>query len=100
MGVLVQSLSKQRLIISGGPQIRDIIGTSRATLSGTTIKTGKTATHCRMESIPSTSVCLDPSSEFGLQVLMSLADIPADNVVEMIRFFCTLILNADESREI
>ena len=31
---------------------------------------------------------------------MSLADIPADNVVEMIRFFCTLILNADESREI
>ena len=40
------------------------------------------------------------SSEFGLQVLISLADIPANNVVEMIRFFCTLILNADESREI
>ena len=40
------------------------------------------------------------SSEFGLQMLIGLADMSANNFVEMIRFFTTLILNADESREI
>lgn len=44
--------------------------------------------------------------EFGFQVADSklesecLTDIPADNFVEMIRFFSTLILNADESMNI
>jgi hypothetical protein len=33
-------------------------------------------------------------------MLIGLADMPANNFVEMIRFFTTLILNADESREI
>jgi hypothetical protein len=33
-------------------------------------------------------------------MLMGLAGMPANNFVEMIRFFTTLILNADESREI
>jgi hypothetical protein len=32
--------------------------------------------------------------------LMHLADIGVDNLIEMIRFFSTLILNADESRKI
>ena len=31
---------------------------------------------------------------------MNSADIRADNFVEMIRFFSTLILNADENRDI
>jgi len=35
-----------------------------------------------------------------LQVLIGLTDMPANNFVEMIRFFTTLILNADESRKI
>jgi hypothetical protein len=64
---------------------------------------GETVAQIRTDStefILSTSVCLDPFSEFGLQVLISLADIPARNFVEIIRFFSTLILNADESREI
>jgi hypothetical protein len=82
------------------PQIRGITGTSRATLSGTTTKTGGRVAHCQITYIPSTSVCLDSSSEFGLQMLIGLADMPANNFVEMIRFFTTLILNADESREI
>ena len=38
--------------------------------------------------------------EFSLRVLISLVGMPADNFVEMIRFFSTLILNADESRKI
>jgi hypothetical protein len=46
------------------------------------------------------NVSLDPPSEFGSQVLTSSADIRADNFVEIIRFYTTLILNADESREI
>jgi hypothetical protein len=33
-------------------------------------------------------------------MLIGLADMPANSFVEMIRFFTTLILNADESREI
>jgi hypothetical protein len=33
-----------------------------------------------------------------MQVLISSADLRVDNFVEMIRFFTTLILNADESR--
>jgi len=37
---------------------------------------------------------------FGLQMLIGLVDMSANNFVEMIRFFTTLILNADESREI
>jgi hypothetical protein len=41
-----------------------------------------------------------PSSEFGSQLLTSPVDIRADNFVEIIRFYTTLILNADESREI
>jgi len=39
-------------------------------------------------------------SELGSQVLTSSTDIRADNFVEIIRFYTTLILNADESREI
>jgi hypothetical protein len=81
-------------------QIRGTIGTSRATLSGITTRMAETVAHCRTISIPSTSVCLDPSSKFGLRVLINLAGIPANNFVEMIRFFSTLILNADESRQI
>jgi len=34
------------------------------------------------------------------RVLISSTDIIADNFVEMIRFFTTLILNVDESRKI
>jgi hypothetical protein len=41
-----------------------------------------------------------PPSELGSQVPTSSADIRADNFVEIIRFYTTLILNADESREI
>jgi len=33
-------------------------------------------------------------------MLIGLVDMPANSFVEMIRFFTTLILNADESREI
>jgi hypothetical protein len=44
------------------------------------------------------NVCVDFSSEFGSQVLMSSADISVDNFVGMIRFFTALILNADESK--
>lgn len=82
------------------PQTRGITGTSRATLSGTTTKTEGTAAHCQTIYIQSTSVCLDSSSDFGRQMLIGLADMPANSFVEMIRFFTTLILNADESREI
>jgi Gly-Xaa carboxypeptidase len=83
------------------PQIRGITGTLRATLSGTTTKTGETVAHlgCQTIYIPSTSVRLDSTSEFGLQKLIGLTDMSADNFVEMIRFFTTLILNADESRD-
>ena len=42
----------------------------------------------------------NPLSSLDSWSLMSLADMPADNFVEMIRFFTTLILNADESRKI
>lgn len=41
-------------------QIRSITGTSRATLSGTTTKTGGTVAHCQTIYIPSTSVCWIP----------------------------------------
>jgi len=54
--------------------------------------------HCRTISIQSTNVRFDLSSEFKWQVLISSADLRVDNFVEMIRFFTTLILNADESR--
>jgi hypothetical protein len=46
-----------------GSQTQGTIGTSHATLSGTTIKTGETVAHCQTISIPSTNVCLDSSSE-------------------------------------
>jgi hypothetical protein len=81
-------------------QIRGITGTSRATFTGTITKTGGTVAHCQTTYIPSTSVCLDSFSKLGLQMLIGLADMPANNFVEMIRFFTTLIINADESREI
>jgi len=45
------------------------------------------------------NVSFDPSSAFGLQVLTSFAVMRADNFVEIVRFYSTLILNADESRE-
>ena len=35
-----------------------------------------------------------------MRELISLAGMPANSFVEMIRFFSTLILNADESRKI
>jgi hypothetical protein len=54
-----------------GEQIRGTIGTSHATLSGTATMTGETVSQIRTESIPSTNVCLDPSSESRLQVLIS-----------------------------
>jgi hypothetical protein len=42
----------------------------------------------------------NPFPSLDSRLLISLADMPADNFVEMIRFFTTLILNADESRKI
>jgi hypothetical protein len=45
------------------------------------------------------NVRIDPSSQFGSQVLITSADMRADNFVEIIRFYTTLIHNADESRE-
>lgn len=94
--------SKLDNIVGVAPQIRGITGTSRATFTGTTTNTGGTVARSSSQTtyIPSTSVCLGSSSEFGLQRLIGLADMSANNFVEMIRFFTTLILNADESREI
>jgi hypothetical protein len=48
-----------------------------------------------------TNVCFHLASEFGWQALISWADLRVDNFAEMIRpirFFTTLILDADESR--
>jgi hypothetical protein len=41
----------------------------------------------------------NPFPGLDFRLLISLADMPADNFVEMIRFFTTLILNANESRK-
>src|SRR6266851_2532408 len=48
-----------------------------------------------------TNVCFHLTSEFGWQALISWADLRVDNFAEMIRpirFFTTMILDADESR--
>ena len=90
------SAVKPRLTYMGcdpGSQIRRSIGNSRATSSGITIRKENT------DSIRSTNVCYDFVFNFGLGVLISPTDIIADNFVEMIRFFTTLILNVDESRK-
>ncbi len=50
-------------------QIRSTIGTSRATLSGTTTRMGEMVVHCQTGFIPSMSVCLDSSSEFDCRGL-------------------------------
>jgi hypothetical protein len=42
----------------------------------------------------------NPFPSLDSRLLISLADMPANNFVEMIRFFTTLSLNADESRKI
>jgi len=72
---------------------------SHVTLSGTATQTRESLRVRRTTSTPLTNVRIDPSSEFGSHVLTSSADIRADNFVETIRFYTTLILNADESRE-
>jgi len=83
-------------------QIRGTIGTSRVTLSGTTTMVEERASERRKAYIPSTSVCLEVPSRVWIprRSLISLPDMPADSFVEMIRFFTTLVLNADESRKI
>ncbi len=50
-------------------QIRGTIGTSRATLSGTTTRMGEMVVHCQTGFIPSMSVCLGSSSEFDCRCL-------------------------------
>ena len=50
-------------------QIRGTIGTSHATLSGTTTRMGEMVVNSRTGFIPSMSVCLDSSSEFDCRCL-------------------------------
>ena len=76
-----------------GPQIQGTIGNSRATYPiRLHIQNKHSYTANNIHTVNERIVSI------GWEVLMSSADLRVDHFVEMIRFFSTLILNADESR--
>ena len=61
---------------------------------------GQARTRWVEESIRSTNVCLFDLFSLGLFVELGLTGIAIDAFLEKIRFFTTLILNADEATDI